>query len=600
MDLLTSLLSSFSGGWSLASHAVAASIILFYITWFDQHQKRQARKRELDGWIRRAQQEKVSKVHTVLTLSTDDNLPLLSAKETREKILEKSLDPKENVAFLAKRCRTFNEDAHEGANAIAEEFYSEAYDTARNLDLTKANNQPLFGVPISVKECIAIEGAYSTGGLACRLKQRMKEDCLLVKLLRKVGAIPLCTGNTIQLMMLNESYNRVWGRSRNPWNLLRTPGGSSGGDAALVAMGCVPLACASDVAGSIRIPASFCGVVGFKPTSTRLSGKGQMKPRKDNKAGTSIAIPATNGPLARSVEDCALFMKAVCTPDLFAGDLNLPKLPFDEKVYRDTSKLKIGYFKTDGWFEPCATSKRALEETLAALTKAGHRCVPFKPPTDGWHNYGLLVGINAAEGNFKSFLEALEGEEVIDEYKPLIQASSIPNWLRWMLCRVLDKRRAHLLGSSRNGGISVFDLWKTTADLLALRSKWSEAVRKAGVDAIVYPGFPLPALPHGMSGDLTAAVSYMFLPNLLLWPAGAVPVTTVRSDEQHYDMEDLPESQRNDKAAKLTANHVMPGSEGLPLSVSVMTPAFEDEKCLRVMKEIERLVDFREAPGAYR
>ena len=110
---------------------------------------------------------------------------------------------------------------------------------------------------------------------------------------------------------------------------------------------------------------------------------------QDNKAGSSIAIPATNGPLAKTVDDCAMFMKAVCTPDLFAGDLNVPPLPFDEEAYQDKTKLKIGYFKTDGWFEPCATSKRALEETLAALTKAGHTCVPFEAPTDGWYNYGL-------------------------------------------------------------------------------------------------------------------------------------------------------------------------------------------------------------------
>ena len=90
--------------------------------------------------------------------------------------------------------------------------------------------------------------------------------------------------------MLCETYNRFWGRSRNPWNLTRTPGGSSGGDAALVAMGCVPLAAASDVAGSIRIPACFSGVVGFKPTSTRLSGRGSMKPRKVSSCAGNVLI----------------------------------------------------------------------------------------------------------------------------------------------------------------------------------------------------------------------------------------------------------------------------------------------------------------------
>lgn len=142
-------------------------------------------------------------------------------------------------------------------------------------------------------------------------------------------------------------------------------------------------------------------------------------------------------------------MKAVCTPDLFAGDLNVPPLPFDGKAYEDISKLKIGYFKTDGWFDPCVTSKRALDETISALTKEGHTCVPFDMPTDGWWNYGLLVSINAAEGNFKSFLEALEGEEIINEYTTLITASGIPNWLRWILRKVLDKRRAYLLENSR-------------------------------------------------------------------------------------------------------------------------------------------------------
>ena len=162
-----------------------------------------------------------------------------------------------------------------------------------------------------------------------------------------------------------------------------------------------------------------------------------------------IAIPAVNGPIARTVDDCALFMKALCVPDLFAGDLNLPPLPFNDHIYNNKSKLKIGYFKTDDWFEPCATSKRALNEVIAALTKEGHECVPFEIPTDGWYNYGMLVGINGAEGNFKSFLEALEGEEIISEYTTLVRASNLPNWLRWILCKVLDKRRAHLLKNSR-------------------------------------------------------------------------------------------------------------------------------------------------------
>jgi Asp-tRNA(Asn)/Glu-tRNA(Gln) amidotransferase A subunit family amidase len=145
---------------------------------------------------------------------------------------------------------------------------------------------PLFGVPISVKDCIGMKGSLSTGGLQCRTREdlRFKEDSLIVAIVRKAGALPMVRGNVSQTMMMPESVNNIWGRTLNPWDLNRTSGGSSGGDAALVAMKCVPLAIGSDVAGSIRIPATFCGIVGFKPTTHRLSLKGCMRPKKVRRA----------------------------------------------------------------------------------------------------------------------------------------------------------------------------------------------------------------------------------------------------------------------------------------------------------------------------
>jgi Asp-tRNA(Asn)/Glu-tRNA(Gln) amidotransferase A subunit family amidase len=135
------------------------------------------------------------------------------------------------------------------------------------------------------------------------------------------------------------------------------------------------------------------------------------------------------------------------------------------------------------------------------------------------------------------------------------------------------------------------------ADLISMRNQWSDAYGEAGIDALVFPALPLPAMPHGISGRLISAMSYMFLANLLKWPCGAVPVTTVQNDEQHYRTDDLPMDQR-DGYAKL-ADHVMKDSAGLPMSVSIMTTPFTDETCLRVMKEVERVVDFREKPTEY-
>lgn len=113
---------------------------------------------------------------------------------------------------------------------------------------------------------------------------------------------------------------------------------------------------------------------------------------QDNKHGSLMIIPNSLGPIARTVGDCALFLEAVCVPEIWKTDLNLPPVPFDKAAYQKTAsqpKLRIGYYYDDGWFEPCATSKRGIRETIAKLQAAGHECVPFRPPTDGWTHYGM-------------------------------------------------------------------------------------------------------------------------------------------------------------------------------------------------------------------
>lgn len=145
--------------------------------------------------------------------------------------------------------------------------------------------------------------------------------------------------------------------------------------------------------------------------------------------------------------------------------------------------------------------------------------------------------------------------------------------------------------------MSVYDIWQTIADMMEMRNHWDAAMQEAGLDALVFPALPLPAMPHGMPGELTAPLSYMFVSNLLQWPCGTLPVTTVEEGEDRYDLEDLPEHQRDPFAHM--AQKVMTGSVGLPVSVSVMAPAFQDEKCLGVMKQIEQLVGFDKEPTAY-
>jgi hypothetical protein len=307
---ITNTTASSEDGVVLVCYSFLSALAVLLVTrWgWNYYSLAQTRAR-YDAWIRRARHERDSKGHRVLNeslLSQDETL--YSASDTRDLVVKGKLDPRENVVRLAQRCRRYGRPR----NVIAEELYEEAAEAAESLSKNASSSQsPLYGVPISVKECLSVKGCYSTGGLACRLGQRKTHDSLLVQVLKSQGALPLCTGNVMQIMMLPECVNRIWGRAENPWDYSRTPGGSSGGDAALVALGCVPLALASDVAGSIRIPASFCGVVGFKPCSRRLSGKGNMKPRKDDKAGTAVIIPTVRCRFCRDPWRCVSVLSLI-------------------------------------------------------------------------------------------------------------------------------------------------------------------------------------------------------------------------------------------------------------------------------------------------
>ena len=256
-----------------------------------------------------------------------------------------TLDPRDVVSSLSSRTANLCSYRNDGGiNATAEELYADGFRQAsRQFKKPPAATALLRNVPISVKDCIGVRGCLQTGGLAVRTleEHRSEVDSTLVATLRSQGAIPIVRGNVSQCMMLPESANNVWGETLNPWDKTRTPGGSSGGEGALVATGCVPLAVGSDVGGSIRIPASFCGIAGFKPSPGRISKKGCMAPRKDNRHGPGIVIPSTPGPLARTVDDCALFCEAVWTEEHFKKDKNVVAKVFDKKTYKKEDKVRM-------------------------------------------------------------------------------------------------------------------------------------------------------------------------------------------------------------------------------------------------------------------
>jgi fatty acid amide hydrolase 2 len=173
---------------------------------------------------------------------------------------------------------------------------------------------PLLGVPCSIKECFALTGMPQSAGAVARRGFRATEDAPAVARLRAAGAIPIGVTNTSELCMWMETNNRLYGRTRNPYDPSRIAGGSSGGEGALVSIGASPFGLGSDVGGSIRMPAFFCGVFGHKPTPGIVPNDGQYPTMSP---GQPLL---TTGPIARRAEDLWPLLQVLADPGALTGD----------------------------------------------------------------------------------------------------------------------------------------------------------------------------------------------------------------------------------------------------------------------------------------
>jgi len=202
---------------------------------------------------------------------------------------------------------------------------------------------PLFGIPVSIKDHIEMKGYDTTLGSASRLFKPAEKNALMVDQVILKGGIPFCKSNLPQLLLINETNNWIVGRAENPWNRLRTTGGSSGGEAGLISTGCSPIGLGSDGGGSVRIPALLCGLYGFKPTSLRHSRVGVLGPGSYTPSNIHYAC----GPLGKNLDDCERLLMAMCDKESTEKyDPLTPPIAWDHDMVTASSKikkLKIGY-----------------------------------------------------------------------------------------------------------------------------------------------------------------------------------------------------------------------------------------------------------------
>jgi fatty acid amide hydrolase len=478
------------------------------------------------------------------------------------------------------------EEVNPRLNALVVPFFKRARAEAAEADRKRQRGESLgalHGVPITIKEQFQVEGAPATWGLPSRGKEIATADGPLVKRLRAAGSIVLGVTNVPQLLIYHESDNPVYGRCNNPWNLERVPGGSSGGEGAVIAAGGSPLGLGSDIGGSIRVPAHYCGIHGIKPTSRRLT-------RLDSPAffaSGQEAIIDQPGPLARRVEDLDLAMSILAGPDQASFDYNVPPLPWPDRKRVEVAKLRIGMYPDDGFFTPAPEVRRAVEVAAAALRAEGATVEPWTPPRvqDAIRLfYGLLGGDGAASAK-----RWLGSNPRTRQIKGLLQLINMPNPARPGAAAALQAagqaRLSFLMRSLRP--FSADQYWRLVEQRNTYQREFLAGLDAGNFDAVICPPHALPALTHGASYYLGPAASYSMLYNLLGLPAGVVAVTQVRAGAES----DRPRSR---DVVEKTARIVEQGSAGLPLGVQVAARHWREDVVLAVMAVVERRL--REQP----
>ena len=254
-------------------------------------------------------------------------------------------------------------------NAMVEERFDSARKEARAADARlksegPANLPPLWGVPCSIKECFAVAGMRNTSGLWARRDFVADTDAVAVERLRAAGAIVMYTTNVSELCMWMETANSIYGRTSNPYDTSRTVGGSSGGEAALVASGAAPFGLGSDVGGSIRMPAFFNGIFGHKPTGGLVPNTGQFP----DASGPARKYLST-GPICRRSEDLMPLLRILAKRGPTGNDA-LPHA-LDDPATVDLGNLKVIVVQDNGRMPVSDDVKDGLERAARALARSG-------------------------------------------------------------------------------------------------------------------------------------------------------------------------------------------------------------------------------------
>ncbi|KAL1896281.1 hypothetical protein Sste5346_004664 [Sporothrix stenoceras] len=439
-------------------------------------------------------------------------------------------------------------------NCLAETCFDRALETAAARDEYFARTGkpmgPLHGLPVSLKDNINVKGLDSTVGFASHVGDPSAADSALVAVLEAAGAVPYVKTNVPTAMMIAETVNNVFGRTINPLHRGVTPGGSSGGESALIAFGGSCLGVGSDIGGSLRIPAACTGLFTLRASGGRF-------PVRNCRSGMpgQEAVMSVNGPLARTLDDIEAYTRAVLDGQPWLLDSKCLPIPWRPTV-EIPKKLTIGVLWHDGVVRPTPPVARALKLAVARLAAAGHTLVDWDPidQAEGAH---LLARMFVADGG-KTIQHELDrtGEPLRPEM--------------------------HMYGTATELGTA--DMWKLHMERSTFQGKYLDRWNAAGLDALLCPTIPFNTVKHGMFEHVGYTGVYNVLDYAAMsFPTGLVVDKTIDQpvDVEHPDYTPLSESDK-----KVSAGYDADTMHGLPISLQLVARRLEEEKVIGMCRSV--------------
>jgi amidase len=454
-----------------------------------------------------------------------DDITSKSASQLASAIRSKELSSRAIVEAHLERIAKVNPKL----NAIVQLTADSARKQADEADAALARGEikgPLHGVPMTIKDTLETSGVICTGGTKGRANYVPKADASAVARLRAAGAIFLGKTNVPELAGAVETDNLVYGRTNNPYDLARTPGGSSGGEAAIISACGSPLGLGTDAGGSIRIPAHFCGLAAIKPTSGRVPRTGQFpQPMGAREPVFHVSL------IARHVEDLALALPIISGPDF--RDNSIVGMPLLDPKAVDLSGLKLAFFDDDGAATPTREIAAAVRDSAKAFIEAGVKVEEKRTP-DAEKAATVYYDMSRGDGGAgtRAFLKSIGSDQISPLFEKALTYSVAP-------------------------------AMATTTEALAAFVRWdlfrNSTLRfMENYDAVLSAVAPYPALLHGTSFDEAnrKGFGYAQMHNLTGWPTATVRVGT--------------------------------SPEGLPLGVQVAARPWREDVALALVAHLEK------------